>query len=224
MGEMIRLKAEDGFEIGGYQAMPAGPPKGGIVVVQEIFGVNHHIRSVADGYAAEGYAVIAPAYFDRVERDVELGYDDEGRTKGIALMQGLGGFDNALKDTAAAVKALAGFGKVGIVGYCWGGTVAYLAAAKLPGLAAAVGYYGGGIAKNAGQMVRCPTILHFGEEDHGIPMSDVETVQKAHPDMAIFTYKAGHGFNCSERGSYDAASAKLAFERTLEFFKDKISQ
>ena len=217
MGETLTLKTSDGVEISAYQAEPAGTPKGGIVVLQEIFGVNHHIKAVADRFAAAGYLAVAPAMFDRVEHGIELPYDEAGVGRGIGLMQKVDQ-GAALKDVAAAVAAVAKGGAVGVVGFCWGGTLSYAAAAHVPGVAAAVGYYGGGIVGIVADKLHCPVELHFGEEDAHIPMSDVDKIRHAHPGMAVYTYPAGHGFNCDERGSYNKASADLAWGRTMEFF------
>jgi carboxymethylenebutenolidase len=218
MGETLTLTAEDGHKFSAYRAAPAGTPRGGIVVVQEIFGVNGHIRGVADGYAADGYRVIAPALFDRVGKDVDLGYTDADIAQGRAIRDRIT-FDHALADVEAARQALGAAGRIGIVGYCWGGTVTWLAAARLPGFAAASSYYGGGIGKFASEHPRCPTQCHFGERDHAISLDEVDAVRKANPDVAVFTYAAGHGFNCEARASHDAPSARLARERTLEFFR-----
>ena len=221
MGTTVELTAKDGHKFSAYKAEPTGTPKGGMVVIQEIFGVNSHIRSVADRYAAAGYSVLAPALFDRTQKGAELGYAQEDIQTGIKL-KGQVGDEGPLHDVQACIDALQGAGKVGVVGYCWGGTLAYLAATRLTGASAAVGYYGGGIAPAADEKTRIPVILHFGETDHSIPMTDVETVREKHPDMAIFVYPAGHGFNCDQRPSYDPESAKLALERTMEFFQSKI--
>jgi carboxymethylenebutenolidase len=220
MGETIRLRASDGFELSAYRAAPSGTPRGGLVVIQEIFGVNGHIRRVADGYAAEGFVAIAPALFDRIEPGLELGYgqDDIERGRGLKARAPT---DAALRDISAARDAAAA-GKVGVVGYCWGGYLSWLSATRLDGFAAAVSYYGGGIGSVAEEMPRCPVLLHFGEKDHAIPLSEVETVRKAHPDLEIHVYPAGHGFNCDERGSYDADSARLARERSLAFLQRHI--
>jgi carboxymethylenebutenolidase len=217
MGETLTLTTADGASISAYQATPTGTPKGGIVVLQEIFGVNAHIRSVADRFAAAGYLAVAPALFDRVEPGVELGYDGEGMGRGMALMKQTSQ-DKALQDVAAAVGVAAKAGPVGVVGFCWGGTLAYAAATHLDTLAAAVGYYGGGIAGIVAEKLHCPVELHFGEKDDHIPMPDIEKIRHAHPGMPVYTYPAGHGFNCDMRGSYDKASADLAWTRTLEFF------
>lgn len=221
MGKMIELKASDGHSFAAYRAEPTGTPRGGIVVIQEIFGVNSHIKSVADGYAADGYAVIAPALFDRVQRGVDLGYTQDDIARGLAL-KNKAGLDAALLDVTAAVGALAGTGKVGVVGYCWGGLMTWLAAARVSGLACAVAYYGGGILDNADSKARCPVMAHFGERDGMIPVAGVKKLAAAHGEHQIFIYPADHGFNCDQRASYDAASAKLARQRSLEFFRQHI--
>jgi carboxymethylenebutenolidase len=218
---MIRLTASDGHRLDAYEVRPDGQPRGAVVVVQEIVGVNSHIRRVADGYAADGYHVIAPALFDRVQRNVQLGYTEADIAKGRSIREHVS-FDQALADVGAARDALRKTGKVGIVGYCWGGTVTWLSAARLDGFAAAVSYYGGGIGKFAAEHPRCPTQCHFGEKDHAIPLEEVESVRKANPDVEIFMYPAGHGFNCDERASYDANSAALARKRTLAFFRKHV--
>jgi carboxymethylenebutenolidase len=215
---MIELAAADGFRLSAYRAEPAGPPRGGLVVAQEIFGVNSHIRSVCDGYAADGYCAIAPALFDRVERGVDIGYTPEDIARGRELKAKAAG-DGPLKDVAAARDALAGAGRVGIVGYCWGGYVAWMAASRLPGFACAVPYYGGGILDAAGEQPACPLMGHFGERDHNIPVAGVRELAAAHPQAQIFIYAADHGFNCDQRGAYDAAAAALARERTVAFLR-----
>ena len=221
LGKTITLTAGDGHRFSACEAKPVGAPCGGLVVVQEIFGVNPHIRWVADGYAADGYDVIAPAIFDRAERRVELGYEGADRDKGLGLCRKVP-IDHMLLDIAASVGALKGAGKVGIVGYCLGGSLAWLAAARVDGLAAAVGYYGGAIAANLGELPRCPVMLHFGEEDGGIPMADVEKVRAAVDpgSVEIFTYEgAGHAFNRKGTRNWHEASANLARERTLAFLR-----
>ena len=221
MGTMIDLKAGDGHAFKAYLAEPPVRPRGGIVVVQEIFGVNSHIRAVADGYAADGYLTIAPALFDRAQRGYESGYTQPEIQAGIALMQKID-WDDAMKDVAAAVEAVKHAGEVGIVGYCWGGAVTWLAAARIPGLAAAVPYYGGAIPSLNGEQPKSPTMLHFGETDASIPLDMARAVEAAHPGVTTYFYAAGHGFNCDQRGSYDEAAAKLARERTLEFFRKHV--
>ena len=217
MGEWIKLKTSDGFELSAWRAEPKGTPRGGIVVIQEIFGVNHHIRSVTDRLAAEGYLAIAPAVFDRVEPGVELAYDPPGIARGMELA-GKMNRENALSEVSAAIDAVKSAGKVGITGFCMGGTYTWLASAKIPGLAAAVGYYGGGILGLKDLRPLAPTMLHFGEKDDHIPVAGVHELEKLHPDVPVYLYPAGHGFHCDERGSYDATSAALAWSRTLEFF------
>jgi carboxymethylenebutenolidase len=214
-----QITAADGFTFNTYEALPAGRPKGAVVVIQEIFGVNAHIRSVADGYAQDGYVALAPALFDRVERNVELGYTDPDEfQKGIRLAFQDLRLQDALQDLQATVNAGAAYGKVGVVGYCFGGLLTWLSACELNGVAAASSYYGGGIAKQLERQPKCPLIMHFGERDMHIPMSEVEALRKAHPGIPVHVYAADHGFNCNVRGSYDAASAALARQRTLELF------
>jgi len=213
MGETIALTAEDGHSLGAYRADPAREARGGIVVCQEIFGVNEHIRGVVDRFAEEGYSVIAPALFDRVERDLELGYDEAGVTQGRALKDQVP-LEGSLQDIKAAADALPG--AVAIVGYCWGGTLAWLAATRLSGIACAVCYYGGGIHGFREEHPRCPVMMHFGEEDAAIPMEHVEDIQEVQFESPIFTYpKAGHGFNCETRASYHPDSAATAYQRTI---------
>lgn len=221
MSQTIKLTASDGATIDAYRADPAGKPKGGIVVLQEIFGVNPHIRRVADGFAAEGYLAIAPALFDRAKPGTELGYTPDDIPVGRDLVAAVG-HERTMLDVAAAVKAAAEGGKVGVVGYCWGGSLAYAAACSIPGVAAAVGYYGGNIAKSLDSAPQVPLMLHFGEHDDHIPMSDVEAIRAALPGVPVFTYDAGHGFNCDARGSYSKPSAAEALERTLAFFAQHV--
>jgi carboxymethylenebutenolidase len=222
MGEKITLTCKDGQKIGAYIARPDGTPKGGMVVLQEIFGANQHIRKVADLYAAEGYLAIAPALFDRVEPGLELGYTGDDPKKGVET-RGKTELSKTLLDIEAAVEAVRSAGKVGVVGYCWGGTLAYAAAVQLPGLAAAVGYYGGGVAAMSDKTPQIPIMLHFGEKDHSISLADVEKVKANQPDIPVYVYPAGHGFNCDERASYDKESADLARARTLAFFAEKLA-
>jgi carboxymethylenebutenolidase len=210
------LKAADGHNLAAYVAQPAGKPKGAVVVVQEIFGVNSHIRAVADGYAAAGYLAIAPALFDRVQRDYESGYSQDEIGRGVEIMKKLD-FGNALLDVEAALNHAPAGLKRGIVGYCYGGTVAWLAACRLPSLAAAVCYYGGAIPNFIDESPKCPTMLHFGNEDQSLPVEKAHQVVQRHSDAIAHFYDAGHGFNCDQRGSYNQAAAELALKRTLEF-------
>lgn len=221
MGKMIELTASDGHKLTAYRADPSGKPRGGIVVIQEIFGVNSHIKQVADGYAADGYVAIAPSMFDRVQKNVDLGYSPDDIAKGRDI-RGKVTNDMAVKDAEAAVKAASSAGKVGIVGYCWGGLVAWLAAAKIPGLSAAVPYYGGGILDNADLKPKVPLMAHFGDKDQHIPVEGVKKLAEKHKEHQIFIYAADHGFNCDQRGSYNAPAAKQARERTLAFFRKNV--
>ncbi len=222
MGQFITLTASDGFSFPAYVAEPAGTPKGAVVVLQEIFGVNSHIRSVADGYAAQGYLAVAPATFHRAKPGVELGYTQEDMGAGFALKTAVEALPapGVLRDIEAAVAYAVRAGKVGIVGYCWGGLLTWRSACAVPGLSAAVAYYGGGVTTpdEAARQPRCPTLAHFGERDHWIPLETVEAFKKAQPGVTVHVYAADHGFNCDQRGSHDAAAAQLARERTLDFF------
>ncbi len=213
--EMTRLTATDGHELDAYEVHPEGAAAS-IVIVQEIFGVNAHIRSVVDRYASFGYHTIAPALFDRGERGVELDYDDAGRARGIELAMQIA-FDPAMLDVAAAVDRVAPTGPVAVVGYCFGGSLAWISAGELP-IAAAVGYYGGQIHSMIDRTPSVPTMLHFGELDHGIPLDQVDAIALAHPDVPVHVYPgAEHGFSCDARASHDARSAAIALGRTLEF-------
>ncbi len=218
MGQDIKLKALDDFQLGGYRADPTGAPKGAIVVIQEIFGVNHHIRSVCDRLASEGYVAIAPAIFDRVEPDFTSGYSPDEIAVARKFVANPD-WPAMLRDTQAAIDALKDVGPVGIIGFCLGGSIAYAAATKLSGLKAAVGYYGGAVVRFADDKPKVPTQLHFGEKDAGIPLTDVETVKAKRPEVEVFIYPgAQHGFHCDERPSYDKASADVAWPRSMAFF------
>jgi carboxymethylenebutenolidase len=221
MGGMIQLKSADGFSFNTYKAEPAGTPRGTIVVIQEIFGVNDHIRKVADGYAADGYLALAPALFDRVRPGIELGYTMAEIQEGFGFKTATV-IDKALADISATVAEGAKAGKVGIVGYCFGGFLSWMSAAKVAGLAASAPYYGGGIPDVADEQPKCPVMMHFGEKDSYIPMEGVEKVKAKHPSQAVHVYPADHGFNCDQRGSWHAESAQLARERTIAFFRQHI--
>ncbi len=217
MGSTVQLKAADGHTLGAYMAGPAGA-RHGLVVIQEIFGVNQHMRHVCDVFAAKGYAVIAPALFDRAEPGVELGYAKPDAERGMALRANVPAA-GTVADIEAAAKHLGGK-SIGIVGYCWGGTVAWWGATRTGDFKAAVGWYGGGIAAEKEAKPHCPVQLHFGEMDHGIPLIDVEAIRAAQPGIEVFVYPgAQHGFGCEERPSFDKASNDLAQSRTLAFFK-----
>jgi carboxymethylenebutenolidase len=216
VGQQIKLTASDQFQLGGYRADPATAPKAAVVVIQEIFGVNHHIRAVCDRLAADGYVAIAPAIFDRVEPNFQSGYSPDE----VALARKFVAnpdWPAMLRDTQAAIDAVKPVGPVGIIGFCLGGSIAYAAATKLSGLSAAIGYYGSVIVRFADDAPKVPTQLHFGEQDAGIPLSDVETIRAKRPDVEIHVYPAQHGFNCDERASYDKASADIAWTRSLGF-------
>lgn len=220
MGSMIELQAADGHTMGAYRAGPEGAQRG-LVVIQEIFGVNHHMREVCDQFAAHGYAVIAPALFDRVQRGVELGYGPDDRKAGMELRAQVPEA-GTLADVEAAAQALGGK-SLGIVGYCWGGTIAWWGATRSTSFKAAIGWYGGGIAKTRTEHPHCPVQLHFGELDHGIPLTDVDLIREAQPQVEIFVYDgAGHGFGCTERDSFNPAARDLAQERTLAFLHERV--
>ncbi len=221
MGATTRGRAADGHELSIYRAEPAGRARGGLVVAQEIFGVNSHIRAVCDDFAAEGYLAVAPALFDRVERGIELGYQSDDIARGRAIREKVS-LEDAQADVEAAAAEVAGAGRIGVVGYCWGGTVAWVAATRSKSFAAAVSYYGGGVPELAGEQPNCPVQLHFGEQDHAIPLDGVRRLQAAHPQLPVHLYPAGHGFNCDQRASYHAESARLARERTLAFLLEHI--
>jgi carboxymethylenebutenolidase len=216
MGEFTTLMARDGHEFRAWLSAPPGKATAAVVVIQEIFGVNSHIRAVTGSFAAEGYVAIAPSLFDRVRRGIELGYSDEEVQEGRGYMMQLKP-EQTLKDIAACFAIVKHAGRVGAVGYCWGGRLAYVAACELP-LSCSVAYYGGGITQHLEKKPKCPVMYHFAERDKHIPMEDVAKIQAAHPEGIYHLYPADHGFNCDQRGSYDAPSAALARKRTLEFF------
>jgi carboxymethylenebutenolidase len=218
MGEDIRLKSAAG-EIGAYLAKPAATPKGGIVVIQEIFGVNQHIRKVTDFFAGQGYIALAPRFFDHIKPGIELGYTPDTIAEGRGYVMQPGFTEKAVQDTDAAIQELKtrGAKKVGVTGYCWGGTISWLAATRLKPDAVS-GYYGGGIHGARNEKPTVPTQLHFGDKDMHIPMAHVNELRKLHPDVQIFDYPADHGFHGDERGSWDAPASKQAMARTLEFF------
>ena len=213
MGQTVQLTASDGHRFAAYRASPAATPRGGLVILQEIFGVTGHMRDVADQYAALGYLSVVPAVFDRVEPGIELPYTEIARGREYA---GALKLEQTLLDLNAALESVAAVGKSGVVGFCWGGTIAYVAACECP-ITAAVLYYGGRITQYLDRKPRCPVMYHFGEMDRNIPLSAVEQIRAAHPEGIYHLYPAGHGFNCTERADYDAASARLAFDRSREF-------
>ena len=217
MGKSITLTASDGFTPGAYRADPAGAPKGGVVVIQEIFGVNHHIRAICDRLAEAGYAAVAPALFDRIEPGFEAGYSPEEIQSCMRFIQNPD-FSAFLRDTAAAIAELQSTGPVSIMGFCLGGAVAFGAACNLDGLTAADCYYGGFIARMADQKPKVPTQMHFGTLDTHIPMSDVDSIRAKRPECQVYVYEgADHGFSCDERASYNKEAAALSWQRSLAF-------
>ncbi|MEX0583515.1 MAG: dienelactone hydrolase family protein [Sneathiella sp.] len=216
MGDMIELTAVDGHKFAAYKVTPDTTPKSVVVIIQEIFGVNSHIKDVCDGYAKAGFVAIAPALFDRIGPNIQLDYAPADVEQGLKYKNQVTD-DDALKDIDAAAKEIGTSGDVSVIGYCWGGSLAYLSACRLSSIDKAVGYYGGQVAQNIAEAPKVPVMLHFGDKDASIPMSEVEEVKTTRPDIPVYVYAAGHGFNCDKRGSYDAEAAKLALERTLDF-------
>jgi carboxymethylenebutenolidase len=225
MSSQIELTSADGFRFPVYQALPKGPILGALVVVQEIFGVNAHIRAVADGFAALGYLALAPSTFHRVKPGVEMGYTPDDVAAGVALKAQVEGLPKpgVLQDIQATIDhaARAGNGKVGVVGYCWGGLLTWRAACELQGIAAAVPYYGGGMTQpvEIARTPLCPVLAHFATHDQSIPMDGVTAFGQAHPELELHVYDASHGFNCDHRAAYNAAAAALAAQRTQVFFR-----
>lgn len=224
MGANISIGSADDFNLGVYVAEPSQAPSSAVIVIQEIFGVNQHIREVADGYAAAGHLAIAPKLFDRIDRNIELGYDSTAMTEGISLAFSQLNMELALHDIQAAVDfALTQVGSVAVVGYCFGGLMAWQSACLLPGVAAASCYYGGGIAGHLELIPRCPIMMHFGELDPHIPLTDVAKIEQAQAAVQVHVYAADHGFNCDHRASYEPNAAALARERTLAFFAEHLT-
>jgi carboxymethylenebutenolidase len=220
MGDWVDLTASDGFELKAWRAAPSGKARGAIVVIQEIFGVNRHIRDVTERFAREGYVAIAPALFDRYERDFDIGYGQDERPKAMAIVPKID-IAKAMLDTEAARAAVASAGKVGIVGFCYGGVVAWLGATRLK-FAASSCYYGGRIAALKDEIPHCPVIMHFGAKDAHIPLSDVEAIRKAQPNVPIYVYDADHGFSCDDRETFDKAAHELAWSRTMKLFRENV--
>jgi carboxymethylenebutenolidase len=217
----VTLRARDGHQLIAHRVEPDGTPRGAIVVVQEIFGVNAHVRAIAARFAGAGYVTIAPSFFDRVERGVELGYGEADFAKGREIVGKLAR-EHVLADLDAAVAAVAPAGKVGVVGYCWGGSTAWLAAAHTQGIACAVAYYGSRIAGMMDETPRVPTMMHVGKSDASFPMEKVEEIGRKHPAVIIHAYEAGHGFECDHRASFDAQATAIALGRTLRFFAEHV--
>ncbi len=227
MGNFIDLKSADGFSFPAYVAQPAGTPKGAVVVLQEIFGVNSHIRNVADGYAAQGFLAVAPSTFHRVKAGVDLGYQSEDMQAGSALKSAVEALPapGVMQDIQAAIDYAGKAGKVGIVGYCYGGLLTWRSACTLNGLSAAVPYYGGGVTtpEEIARKPKVPVMAHFGDQDHWIPLDTVKAFEVAHPEVEVHVYAANHGFNCDQRGSWNAGAAATALERTLYFFNKHLA-
>ena len=220
MGENIQLTAADGQSLSAYRADPVGAPKGGIVVVQEIFGVNGHIRDVCDKLAAEGYTAMAPALFDRIRPGIELGYTEEALNEGFGYMQ-QAGFETTLVDIGAAADVLRQSGKVGLVGFCWGGQLAWLSS-KGSDVDCAAAYYGVAVHQTLDPAPKVPVLLHFADNDSFVPADAADQVRAHYPDLPVHSYAANHGFNCDQRPDYDEESAKLAMARTLAFFAEHV--
>lgn len=222
MANDIELTAADGFKFPACEVHPAGRSKGAIVVLQEIFGLNSHIRAVTEAFAAQGYLALAPSTFHRVQPGVDMGYSAQDVAAGVALKAAVEALPapGVLADIQAAIDHGARAGKVGVVGFCWGGLLSWRAASLLSGLSAAVSYYGGGMTSAAeiARAPQCPVLAHFGDHDPSIPLAGVEAFKNAQPSVQIHLYPAGHGFNCDHRSAYDASAAALARERTLAFF------
>ncbi len=222
MTNFIELTAADGFTFPVYQAQPPGPTRGAVVVLQEIFGVNAHIRAVTEGFAQLGFLALAPATFHRARAGVELAYAPEDISAGVALKAAVEGLaaPGVMQDIQAAVDHAASAGKVGVVGYCWGGLLAWRSACLLSGVSAAVPYYGGGMtaATELARLATTPVLAHFSDHDASIPMEGVNAFRQMHPQVEVHIYSASHGFNCDHRAAYDAAAAALARQRTVDFF------
>lgn len=223
MGENITITAGDGFTFDAYLAQPDGTPKGGLVVIQEIFGVNGHMREVSDGFAKEGYVAVAPALYDRYQKNIELGYEAEDVTRGREIRTGIG-WDDPVGDMAAAAQFAAIGGRVGTVGYCWGGALSFLCATRIDGIAASICYYGGQIVDFKDETAKAALMMHFGSADASIPSDAVEAIRAAQPDAAIHVYdEALHGFNCDHRAAYHAEHAATARSHTLAFLDQKVA-
>jgi carboxymethylenebutenolidase len=216
-GKTIQLKSGDGAEIDCYHVQASGDRKGGLVLIMEIFGVTDHIRELCDGYAADGYEVLSPALYDRQQKDFEASYSQEDIETSLKL-RAENTYENTVLDCQACVDFLKPRGPVFITGYCYGGSVSWLAACRVNGLSAAAGYYGGAIIEFNEEDPKCPTILHFGEKDASIPIDDVREIEASHPDVQVYVYNADHGFNSDRRQNYDEACALQAKERTLNHF------
>ena len=222
MGNNVILTAVDGHQLDAYLAAPAATPKGAVVVIQEIFGVNPHICEVTDRFAAAGYLAIAPALFDRIGPAIALAYDADGVAEGRRLKEQADA--NSQDDVKAAIDFVASAGRVGAVGFCWGGSLAWrMACDRASGLGSAVSYYGGELPTLAGRDATCPVMAHFGLLDPSIPEQGARSFAAAQPNVETYFYDAGHGFNCDHRGQYDAAAAAMAWGRTMAFLENHLT-
>ena len=221
MNELIEITAKDNHRFSAYISQPSGKPKAGIVIIQEIFGVNTHIKEVTDLYASKGYLCIAPSLFDRVEKNVILNYDENGISKGRNLKELCD--RDALKDIEASISVVSSAGKVAVIGYCWGGSLSWRIGCEASNLSASISYYGGDIPKLKDLEPKCKVLTHFGELDKGIPINDVKIFEETRPDVLTYTYPADHGFNCDHRSQYNKSSANIARERTLKFLEQNLT-
>jgi len=225
MEQALHLTSADGHIFDAYETIPTGKTIGALVLVQEIFGVNTHIRATADLYASLGYRVVAVPTMDRVQKNVNLGYTPEDMQAGSALKAAVEALPNhpVMLDLQAAIDHLKPFGKVGIFGFCYGGLLTWRSACQLSGLSAAVPYYGGGVQNESNLIPKCPVLAHFAEEDSYIPLDTVEALKKARPEIEVHVYPGHHGFNCDHRASYFGQSAQVARTRTLDFFQKHLA-
>lgn len=222
-GEMISMTMGDGESLGVYHVQPKGDRRGGLVLIQEIFGVTDHIRDLCDGFADDGYEVLAPALFDREAPGLEASYSEADIKHAMSIAREQHPFDQSIRDTQICIDQLCDQGPVFITGYCYGGSVTWAAACRCDGLSAASAFYGSLIPKLANETPRCPIILHFGNKDTGIPLEGVDEVRSKHPDVSVYLYDAGHGFNSDRRANYHQESAELARKRTLALFRENES-
>ena len=221
MNELIEVTAKDDHQFSAYISQPFGKPKAGIVIIQEIFGVNKHIKEVTDLYAKKGYLCLAPSLFDRIEKNVTLNYDEKGVSKGRNLKELCD--KDALKDIEASISIVSSAGKVGVVGYCWGGSLSWRIGCESSNISASVCYYGGDVPKLRDLKPKCNILTHFGELDKGIPMKDVKIFKEKRSEVLTYTYPADHGFNCNHRRQFDETSAKVALDRTLKFLERNLT-
>ena len=221
MNEIIEVTASDNHQFSAYISQPLEKPKAGIVIIQEIFGVNAHIKEVTDLYASKGYLCIAPSLFDRIEKNVTLNYDEIGISKGRNLKELCD--KKALKDIEASISVVSSAGKVGVIGYCWGGSLSWRIGCEVSSLSASVCYYGGDIPKLRNLKPNCNILTHFGELDKSIPLNEVKIFEKTRPEVLTYTYPADHGFNCNQRSQFNKTCADIALDRTLKFLEKNIT-